>query len=105
MDYEEWRDQKQQRRDERRERWAQQGVMWSGGRRHGWMARGLLGVIFITIGALFLLSNLGVFYFDNLWEFWPVILIALGLSRAAGSRHISGWMSGGVLTLIGTVFL
>src|SRR4029077_3068243 len=57
------------------------------------------------IGALFLLSNLGIFYFDNLWEYWPVILIVLGVSRAAGSRHISGWISGGILVMIGTVFL
>ena len=114
MDYEEWRNQKgewrderrrwrDERREERRERWRQG---WGDGRpRHGWMARGMVGLIFIALGALFLLSNLGIFYVDNLWEFWPVILIVLGVARAAGSRYMAGWISGGILILIGAVFL
>lgn len=46
-------------------------------RPHG--ARAFWGVIAILIGAGLILSNLGYWYFD-IGRYWPVILIALGLS-------------------------
>lgn len=51
------------------------------------MARGsssiFWGVVFLLFGVLFLLNNLGLIYF-NLWDFiadwWPLVLVILGLS-------------------------
>ena len=38
------------------------------------------GLIFITIGLLFLLNNLG--YINGaIWRFWPVILIVWGIKK------------------------
>jgi len=41
------------------------------------------GIIFLLFGVLFLLGNLGIMYFD-FWDFigdwWPVILIVIGIS-------------------------
>jgi predicted membrane protein len=69
------------------------------------------GVFFIVFGILFLLQNLGVPYFDRVWDFWPVILIVLGLGRIArgwgfGGRLLGGALiGGGALIAAGTVFL
>lgn len=38
------------------------------------------GGILIALGAAFLAHNFGWLSFSALWKFWPVILIALGLS-------------------------
>lgn len=38
------------------------------------------GWILVALGAAFLAQNLGWFSFAALWKFWPVVLIALGLS-------------------------
>lgn len=38
------------------------------------------GLVLILLGVLLLLQNLGLFSWDSLWRFWPVALIAAGLS-------------------------
>lgn len=42
----------------------------------------LLGLIFITVGFLALADNLGWVdvVWENLWYFWPIVIIAIGLS-------------------------
>jgi len=100
MDYQEWRDQKDRWRDEKR--------LWRQQRRERWgrSGRPLMALILIALGALFLLDNLGVIYFrDLLRDFWPVILIALGLNSIANSRHPSGWLFGGLMIAMASIFL
>jgi hypothetical protein len=40
-------------------------------------------IILIALGVLLLLDNLGVLSFRWLGEFWPIVLIALGIWLAA----------------------
>jgi phage shock protein PspC (stress-responsive transcriptional regulator) len=43
-------------------------------------SRGLTaGIVLVVLGALFLMSNLGVFWWWKWKVFWPVVLIAVGL--------------------------
>jgi hypothetical protein len=58
-------------------------------------------IILITVGLLFLLSNLGVLKIDfwNLWRLWPVLLILAGLEIILGRRS----MLGNVIVLIATL--
>ncbi len=44
--------------------------------------------ILIGLGVLFLLDELGVLHFHNLWRFWPLVLIALGIRILMRRR---GW--------------
>jgi TM2 domain-containing membrane protein YozV len=37
------------------------------------------GVLLIALGALFLLANFDVIAIDRIWDFWPVIVIVIGL--------------------------
>ena len=66
------------------------------------------GLIFIFIGAVFLLNNFGVidFYWGSVWRFWPIIFILIGanmlFSRLNGS---TGSILSISLTLIALLFL
>ncbi len=46
--------------------------------------------ILIGLGVLFLLDEVGVLHFHNLWRFWPLVLIALGV-RVLMRRTGRGW--------------
>jgi hypothetical protein len=64
----------------------------------------VLGLFLVGAGALLVLDRLGIFDADPLWEYWPVILIVLGLLKLFGpASHNRG---GGVVLLgIGSWFL
>lgn len=50
-------------------------------------------LILIILGAVFLLSNLGVLdenIWDNIWRYWPVLLIAIGLDGLFRRNEIAG---------------
>jgi hypothetical protein len=59
-------------------------------------------VILITIGILFLLSNLGVLdiNFWELWRLWPVLLILVGLDLIIGRRSALGSIIALLLALL-----
>ncbi len=63
-----------------------------------------LAVCLIAVGILFLLDNLDVLDIGNFWEFWPVILIAVGLMKLTGS-NFQDKSSASVLIGIGLFFL
>ncbi|OGD18055.1 MAG: hypothetical protein A2V76_03855 [Candidatus Aminicenantes bacterium RBG_16_63_14] len=39
------------------------------------------GIILIVVGAIFLLQQFDVDVFDQVWRFWPVILIVWGANK------------------------
>ncbi len=64
-----------------------------------------LGLVLIVAGALALLDNLNIFSFHfNLGDWWPLILIALGVVHLWNNRNIFDF-SGLFLILLGVVFL
>ncbi len=63
------------------------------------------GAIVVAVGVLLLLDNLGIYRFHDIWQYWPVLLIALGMSRIVDSRTPSGWIWGGMVTLVGAFLL
>jgi predicted membrane protein len=101
-----------ERMDRKRARWEEKMSR----RQHRWQARmahrrshpfgGLLaGVILAGIGVLLLLQNLGIIFVDDLWDYWPVILIVVGVSRAASAWDFGGRIWGAIVAFIGAVFL
>ncbi len=65
----------------------------------------LLGGILIIAGAMVLLANLDIFSFDfNLGDWWPLILIVLGVVHIVDNRNLFDF-SGLFLILLGGVFL
>ena len=65
----------------------------------------LLGLVLIVAGALVLLDNLDIFSFHfNLGDWWPLILVALGVVHLWNNRNVFDF-SGLFLILLGVVFL
>jgi|SRR5579872_6652160 len=104
-------DQIMDRVDQRRLRW--EAKMERRRQRYSRMAYGpqnpfgglLIGAILAGIGVLLLLQNLGVFYVDDLWQYWPVILIVVGGSRLVSAWDLGGRIFGGIVMFVGAVFL
>src|SRR5215475_13472022 len=79
----------------RQERWRSRSC------RHSNPFGGLLaGAILAGIGVLLLLQNLGIIFVDDLWDYWPVILIVVGISRAASAWDFGGRIWGAILAFI-----
>ncbi len=55
------------------------------------------GLLFILVGVLLLLDNLGVVEvnFSNIWQLWPVLIVGTGVSMLS----LRGWL-GGIVTFI-----
>jgi hypothetical protein len=99
MDSNAWHDKQRERWERRRERRERRcaehqstGIFW--------------GLIVTAVGVLFLLRNLDIFYFDSIWQFWPVILIVIGISKLSTSAGQPGGVFTGLLLMgLGAVFL
>ena len=65
----------------------------------------IIGLCVIAVGVLFLLRNVGILYFDDIWQYWPAVLIVIGISKLANTHSASQVTSGLILSGIGTVFL
>ena len=63
----------------------------------------VFGLILTLVGVLFLLHNLGIYYISNIWRYWPLLLIAAGLSKMVWGRA-GERMFGAVALFIGSVF-
>ena len=63
------------------------------------------GLILVAIGVLFLLGNLNIVHSSYWISYWPVILIVIGLVQVVDSTSSSGRVGGGVLLVVGGLFL
>jgi predicted membrane protein len=64
-----------------------------------------LGLVVIAVGVLFTLDKLGSVDVGEFWEYWPVLLIAVGIGRVLQPRGTQGRGFGVVLIVLGTWFL
>lgn len=103
-----WRTMRDQRRMQRMQ-WHAQRADWR--RQHPGHGHAVAGVILLIIGVVFLLTNLGVFYAEDVRKYWPVLLILVGATNAAfGSRRKFGggahsFLWGGALMVMGGLLL
>lgn len=106
MDQDRWEQRQQERAERHRERTERRRERWEQRHYSGSNTGGMIfALLIIAAGVMFLLRNLGIFYFESIWEFWPVILIAIGVSKLTSSSHPSSVIPGLILAGIGTVFL
>lgn len=63
----------------------------------------VFGLILTIVGVLFLLHNLGLYYIYDIWKYWPLLLMAAGLSKLVWGRA-GERMFGAVALFIGSVF-
>lgn len=103
--HEDWRQARSRRWEERRRRRMERmghGGIFTEGDSGG---RLVFGAIILLLGILFLLENLGILYVQRLWQFWPAILIAMGVARLIDGRdwHRKSW--GATVAGMGVIFL
>ncbi len=65
----------------------------------------VMGITILLLGILFLLENLGYFYIGNIWQFWPVLVIALGVGKILDARSLHSVFGGITITAVGALFL
>jgi hypothetical protein len=65
----------------------------------------IVGIILILLGIVFALDSMGVLYAGDLFSWWPLILIGIGVTRMAQSRSPEQRIGFGILTVIGVFFL
>ena len=91
------------RMEQRRERWERRRERADfGGKPLGGV---LFGLVIMGFGLLFLLRNLNIIYVDDIWQYWPVILIVIGVSKLVSPRGTHDIVPGLVIGGIGTFFL
>jgi predicted membrane protein len=76
-----------------------------GGHHRSGMSGILFGSVIVVIGLLLLLDNMGIVQVHDLWRFWPVILIVVGVSKVLEGRTPAGWVWGGLVALVGAMLL
>src|SRR5437899_677234 len=62
-------------------------------------------IVLIAVGAIFLLNNLHLVYAQEIFRYWPAILIAVGMVKLVDSSDSSGRVGGGVLVTLGAFFM
>jgi hypothetical protein len=65
---------------------------------------GIFAVFLIGAGVLLFLSNLGFLPIRNVWDYWPLIFVAMGLGRLTRTPSFSAFVLGGLLVLFGFIF-
>jgi hypothetical protein len=69
-------------------------------------ATGLLpGLIVAAIGLLFLLNNLNIVRVHDVWAYWPVILIVIGITKLTDSTDSHEKTGGAIMVLVGGILL
>jgi hypothetical protein len=66
-------------------------------------SRLIAGALLLILGVLFALQNLGVVRAGHLGDYWPLLLVWVGLTRMLGTRH-RHFASGLVVFLMGVFF-
>lgn len=66
--------------------------------------RMIVGAMFILVGLLFSLDNLGVLDAGRFWNYWPLILIVIGLAKVLAPRESGQHSVGVVLIVLGVFF-
>jgi predicted membrane protein len=74
--------------------------MQNPGPRHAFM-----GLALLVVGVVFLLTNLGVFYPEDVRTYWPVILIPFGIGLAVFRPGVMRRLWGGSIAVVGLVLL
>jgi hypothetical protein len=67
-------------------------------------SRLIAGALLLSLGVLFALQNLGVVRAGQLGDYWPLLLVWVGLSRMLGPRRRRHFASGLVIFMIGVFF-
>jgi cell wall-active antibiotic response 4TMS protein YvqF len=75
------------------------------GRRQKTVSRLVMGVLLVFVGMLFLLDNLGVWEAGQVFRYWPLALMAMGVPALIAPKDTADPAWGITLTSAGLFFL
>jgi len=65
----------------------------------------IFAVVMIGVGVFLFLDNIGLFRFRDIWQFWPVLPIALGVAKLFDSKGVASQVWASMWILVGAAFL
>lgn len=68
-------------------------------------ARIIFGLAITAVGVVLFLENLDIIGYVNVWEWWPLLLILLGVGQLVQPRECRQTWSGIILLVLGVLFL
>jgi predicted membrane protein len=71
----------------------------------GLTGRVVVGLVMMAFGVLWTLDNLGIMEAGPILRWWPLVIIALGVSRLVGIGRYRNMAGGSILTLVGAWLL
>src|SRR6202451_1315039 len=74
-------------------------------RRHSPVGGVIIGTAILLAVVLFLLENFGLLNVHNIWDYWPVLMIAWGIASMTDARRAGRRAWGGVIAAVGTLLL
>lgn len=74
-------------------------------RRFEWSGRLFFGLVILTLGVVFLLGQYDLVDAARIIEWWPVLLVVVGLLRILGIQTLRRPLSGTVFLVVGVVLL
>jgi predicted membrane protein len=72
--------------------------------RHGF-GTAILGMGVLAVGAILLLDNFGLLEAENLFDYWPVLFILVGISHFVRPRGSRRYTAGTIFIFVGAVLL
>ena len=64
----------------------------------------IFAIVMIGAGVLLFLGNLGLLPIRHIWDYWPLIFVAIGLSKIGSNCPASGKVIGAVFVVLGLIF-
>jgi len=61
----------------------------------------VLGVAILLVGVAFTLDNVGVLDADEVIDYWPLLLVAVGAAKLVDAPRTGAWLTGGLWILVG----
>jgi cell wall-active antibiotic response 4TMS protein YvqF len=61
----------------------------------------ILGIAILLAGVAFTLDNLGLVDAGEFLDYWPLLLVAVGIAKLVTAPRTGGWLSGGIWVLVG----
>ncbi|MBM4167812.1 MAG: hypothetical protein FJ215_01440 [Ignavibacteria bacterium] len=61
----------------------------------------VLGVTFVVVGVLVLMSNLEFVDIGPIWEYWPLVIVVFGINKFRTARNASERRDGGWYVFVG----
>lgn len=59
-----------------------------------WRKQVMRGLLIAGVGAALLLEQMDLLYFDDLWHYWPLIMVVVGINKVIGYPTARDFTSG-----------